>query len=761
MKKIIYLFLMVLLLVSCDTNTTSSNENNSNPSVSITPSEIPSVIPSQTPTPSITITETPTPTIEDKIQISYIEGYNEIISLTFLDINAFRYNIYYKKNNDEYQKLDTNLIFKENGLVTCEIPGLSSGSYSIKIEAIIKSNTYVKEVNNILVSSLDRSGYAHFNNSDGIGAYKNDGTLKDDTIILYLTNENKNTLTQTFQGVKYTGIVNILNNLNKSNKPVLIRVIGKITTNQWNYKEVIPRLTDNSNLDSNHFENTFSNEYGENIENLSLYIYDKKDGISYQYKTTKDGITKIKESTTSKETVIYNRNTYPDLKGKEVYHDDMSFNKASVKNANNVTIEGIGNDAEFFQWGISFSNSNSIEVRNLTFTDYCEDALGFNGDSIQCGGYWIHNNVFNRGKNNWDLTGEQDKYGGDGALDFNSIKNATASYNVFDGCNKTGLVGSSEEASCQNITYHHNYYNNISSRLPLARHANIHIYNNYYKNSNSCLQINSNAYVFSENNLFENCTTPHSVKNDSTYTGTAIKSYNDIFVGGGTIQSTKGLEREEYVYNECKPDYLTDYSTFDIDDELFYYDTINKKSNVSILNNTLSVPDYVVKFAGITGKYNRLPLSNDIASNNQILSNIKEYDLGLSLDLTDIKESVTVSENEKLIAGDVILHYGIEVVIGSNSFLKTLGDSRFNDNYGLIEINTDLDDYNLTVIFSSRNSTAYDRYLIILDENGKEIARSIPTEGSTKLTFNLELEPNTKYYITTINGLNIYNIYIK
>ena len=268
MKKIIYLFLMVLLLVSCDTNTTSSNENNSNPSVSITPSEIPSVIPSQTPTPSITITETPTPTIEDKIQISYIEGYNEIISLTFLDINAFRYNIYYKKNNDEYQKLDTNLIFKENGLVTCEIPGLSSGSYSIKIEAIIKSNTYVKEVNNILVSSLDRSGYAHFNNSDGIGAYKNDGTLKDDTIILYLTNENKNTLTQTFQGVKYTGIVNILNNLNKSNKPVLIRVIGKITTNQWNYKEVIPRLTDNSNLDSNHFENTFSNEYGENIENL-------------------------------------------------------------------------------------------------------------------------------------------------------------------------------------------------------------------------------------------------------------------------------------------------------------------------------------------------------------------------------------------------------------------------------------------------------------------------------------------------------------
>ena len=45
------------------------------------------------------------------------------------------------------------------------------------------------------------------------GAYNNDGTLKENALVLYLTNDNKNTLTATFNGTTYTGIANILSNL--------------------------------------------------------------------------------------------------------------------------------------------------------------------------------------------------------------------------------------------------------------------------------------------------------------------------------------------------------------------------------------------------------------------------------------------------------------------------------------------------------------------------------------------------------------------
>ena len=87
---------------------------------------------------------------------------------------------------------------------------------------------------------------------------------------------------------------------------------------------------------------------------------------------------------------------------------DSYFNMLDVSSANNVTIEGVGVDAEIFQWGFTWKKCNSIEVRNLTFTDYPEDACSFQGGSNSdvntYGNYWIHNNVFNRGKNYWDVT---------------------------------------------------------------------------------------------------------------------------------------------------------------------------------------------------------------------------------------------------------------------------------------------------------------------------------------------------------------------
>ena len=68
------------------------------------------------------------------------------------------------------------------------------------------------ETKTLTVLAHDRSGYAHWNYTQGIGAYNDDGTLKPGAIVLYVTDSNKNTVTVTSKdGTTVTGIGNILN----------------------------------------------------------------------------------------------------------------------------------------------------------------------------------------------------------------------------------------------------------------------------------------------------------------------------------------------------------------------------------------------------------------------------------------------------------------------------------------------------------------------------------------------------------------------
>ena len=82
---------------------------------------------------------------------------------------------------------------------------------------------------------------------------------------------------------------------------------------------------------------------------------------------------------------------------------------ARMKSAKDVTIEGVGTDAAMDGWGIHFMSETSttaaglgksFEVRNLTFMNQPEDAIGMEG--VQDGSVitapvercWIHNNEF-------------------------------------------------------------------------------------------------------------------------------------------------------------------------------------------------------------------------------------------------------------------------------------------------------------------------------------------------------------------------------
>jgi pectate lyase len=267
-----------------------------------------------------------------------------------------------------------------------------------------------------------------------------------------------------------------------------------------------------------------------------------------------------------------------------------------VKGSANITIEGVGEGAEFFQFGIGFEECNSIEIKNLTFTDYPEDALNFMGgdraDLANFSRYWIHNCTFNQGKNNWDISGERDKYNGDGSIDFNNVSNATLAYNLFNQTHKTMLFGSGDSEACMNMTMHHNYFYKVGSRLPLGRNVNIHSYNNFFDQCKNCSDVRKNSYIFSENNYYKSTSKPFNLS--SSY----VKSFGDIFSSSSASGITKVTDRTKTISGSCKPDKVTNLANFDTNSQLFYYDSEAGSTRVSIMTAAADVPEFVKKHAG-------------------------------------------------------------------------------------------------------------------------------------------------------------------
>ena len=411
----------------------------------------------------------------------------------------------------------------------------------------------------------------------------------------------------TIDGTEYVGLVNILQAQYKSDTPMLVRVIGKITTNQWNYKNVEPRLSDGSNADPTFFDNTFSSEYGENLANLVVKMkFNGGDGKTHNYRTTPDGLTDVRLTNSGAKYTNYKGSDFPSFMGKSVFDDDSYYNMLEVKGSKNITIEGVGVDAEFFQFGISFEECNNIEVKNITFTDYPEDALNFlGGDRAELASfarYWVHSCTFNRGYNAWDISGERDKYAGDGSIDFNNVSNMTLAYNKFNNPKKTMLFGSGDSEACMNFTVHHNHFYKVESRLPLGRNVNIHSYNNYYDQCKNCSDVRKNSYIFSENNYYNSSSKPFIISSS------VVKSFGDVFTGSSASGATIVTDRAQAVAGNCKPDNKTNFSAFDINSDLFYYDAVNNKSDVMIMHSAMSLPQYLSSCAG-AGYYGIIELN--------------------------------------------------------------------------------------------------------------------------------------------------------
>lgn len=421
--------------------------------------------------------------------------------------------------------------------VRVDIPGVPAGTYTLNIETAKGSVS----ISGISVAAQDRSGYAHFNYSAGVGAYTDDGTLKANAIVLYVTDSNKNAVSVTAKdGTKVTGIGNILNSAGMTSTSG-----SKTNTNNG----IIKKLAE--------------------------------DGTPLVVRIIGD--VKAPEGLTA-----YDSADYGGSQGDNGY-------MARMKSGKDITIEGIGTEATVDGWGFHFMCESaapdfgkSFEVRNINFRNVPEDCIGMEGvqesDKLtasveRC---WIHNNAFY--KPTIANPAESDKAGGDGACDFKRGMYFTNSYNYYEGYHKTNLVGASDSNLQFHLTYHHNYWYKCESRGPLTRQANVHMYNNIFEGQTSyCQNTRANAFIFSEYNLFESCKSPQRVDSG------AIKSFNDTLNNcTKDMKATVVTDKSQKVSSGCR------YENFDLDAKVSYIPA----NNYELLTDTSKLQSYFASHGG-------------------------------------------------------------------------------------------------------------------------------------------------------------------
>ncbi|MDA7025245.1 pectate lyase [Bacillus sp. CLL-7-23] len=183
---------------------------------------------------------------------------------------------------------------------------------------------------------------------------------------------------------------------------------------------------------------------------------------------------------------------------------NTSDSKINLKDVENVSIVGVGTKGELKGIGIKVWRSNNIIIRNLKIHEVAsgdKDAISIEGPAKNI---WVdHNELYQ------SLNVDKDHY--DGLFDVKkNAKNITFSWNYVHDAWKSMLMGSSDrDHQNRTITFHHNYFENLNSRVPAFRFGEGHLYNNYFKNIHST-GINSRmgARLLIENNWFEHANNP-------------------------------------------------------------------------------------------------------------------------------------------------------------------------------------------------------------------------------------------------------------
>ena len=174
---------------------------------------------------------------DGQVEITKAAGWLETAYVEFKDFaGATNYNVYVKGGQySDFTKIDGQLVRSYGSYNRADALGLKAGTYEVKVVPVNGKSEMTAAANtatNLVVKNVNRDGYAHYNATEGIGAYNNDGTLKDGARVLYITKDNAKTVTLSMKVDKNeevrTGIQDILQAYEKGTetRPLAVRIIG-------------------------------------------------------------------------------------------------------------------------------------------------------------------------------------------------------------------------------------------------------------------------------------------------------------------------------------------------------------------------------------------------------------------------------------------------------------------------------------------------------------------------------------------------------
>ncbi len=204
--------------VTTTTTTTNSNTDTTTTTTTISSSGDPT--PDPTPDP---------PVIKGDVNVT-LTGYSfETIYCEWEPYsNLTDYNVYCNGT-----KVDAELIRNYGTYYRCDILGISAGEYDIAIVPVYNGEEITEATTTFRERTIAhvREGFG-FVGGSASGAYNDDGTLKSNAQVIYVTSDNAKTVTATVNGTLQTGLQTILDakqKSNTSNDVLCIRIIGMLS----------------------------------------------------------------------------------------------------------------------------------------------------------------------------------------------------------------------------------------------------------------------------------------------------------------------------------------------------------------------------------------------------------------------------------------------------------------------------------------------------------------------------------------------------
>ena len=199
----------------------------------------------------------------------------------------------------------------------------------------------------------------------------------------------------------------------------------------------------------------------------------------------------------------------------------------------NTTVLGVGSSSGFTGGGLRLKKVSNVVIRNLNLSKAVKtDAITVQASTK----VWIDHNSLSS-----DRDHGKDYY--DGLVDItHASDHVTVSWNTFKDHYKGSLVGHSdnnagEDTGHLRVTYHHNWFNNVNSRIPSLRFGTGHFYNKYVVGAETAVHSRMGAQMFVQNNVFRDTQVAVTTNRDSDEDGYANLSGNDL--GGAATEISR------------------------------------------------------------------------------------------------------------------------------------------------------------------------------------------------------------------------------